>query len=727
MAAQTVAQKPVQRVRRNWWSLATLAVLVVAGFLLLVVPVYSKVFTPSGVLYTTNDAYWHMRIIDNLAANFPHLNQIDPYQLYPSGEPMDRIHMFDWMVSGVAWAANFVASLVQPNAVLGHPNPQIVDAVAAFAPPVFAVGIWVLVYLIGATLFAPWVGLLATMLTITMPGELMGRSGLGSTDVHVVEVFWLTLITYLLVRALKSERDWWTTGAGIAFGAYFGTWVGAMTQGFAIGMFFLVALIVGHVRGQSTKATAHTGAVFFVAAMGAILPFSPGIVYVAALSLTSIGLLALGEVSRWSSKHPKILFPMIVILLLFIGAATMKWLLPTQFEGVAANFSRFIPKAAQVTELQPLFAPRGNFMLDIVWLNFRGAFYIGIAGLAVAVWQCIRRRDPALALLVILGLMAFAMTMAERRYGYYFTVDVALFGGYLLWLIGKGVRRSVRMPEAAIAVGVLVCAAVVPNVSPALAIASTPSYVTTAGWQESLTWLKNNSPEPFLKGKDYYYSQYGEYRDRIDAREAYAVTAWTDYGYWITRIAHRPPADNPGHLPLPNPAVFKMLTTDNVTELRELERQTRTWYIVLDYDTVVSKLPGILGYFGLETDRYFGRYQVTEGGKTRTTVLFYPDYYRMAMVRLFWFDGKAVTPAGVAVIKHRITPEQVLVVDQSWKLPTYEDAVRFVAANPGTRIVGTNPTVSPVPLEKLEGHELVHQWPGKNAMETVKVFKVGGN
>lgn len=697
-----------------------LGTLIITAFLLQVVPIYSQVIrtNPDGstsAILTTNDAYWHMRIIDNLAVNFPHLNKIDPYQLSPSGEPMDRIHMFDWIVAGVAWTVG-----------LGHPTQTVIDVVAAFAPPLFAIGIWVLVFLIGAMLFAPWIGLLATALTMTLPGELMGRSGLGSTDVHVAEVFWLTLITYLLIRALRGSRhDWWAIGAGIAFGAYFGTWVGAMTQGFAVGAAFLVLLIACHLRDQPVKETAHTGVVFFGVAMLTILLFSPGLTYVAALWLAMLGILALGWLShRMSREYPRALFLLVIVIALLVVFAAGKWIFPAQFEGVAANFTRFIPKVTQVSELQPLFAPNGQFTMSLAWLNFRVTFFVGLAGLAIAVVQCTRKHDPALTLLTVLGIMALAMTAAERRYGYYFTVDIALFSGYFVWLLAKGAWRAIRRPEATLSIAIVLCAVLVPNIKPAVDNASRVPFSVPPGWLDCLTWLKSNSPEPLLKGSDYYYAQYTDYRDKVDAREAYAVTAWTDYGYWITRIAHRQPYDNPGHLPLPDPAVFKILTTENEVELRELESQTRTRYLVLDYPTVMSKITGIFGYFGLGTDKYLGQYQMVENGKTRTVVLFYPEYYRMMMARLYWFNGQQVTPTKTTIVKVKETGG-IPLVEKSWQSTTYESAVKFLTTNPGTRIVGTDPAVSPVPLEKLEGHELVHQWPVGNSPETVKVFKVG--
>ena len=49
-----------------------------AALFLRVYPPYQQVFTAEGVKFTGVDAYWHIRIVDNLAHNFPHLNSFDP-------------------------------------------------------------------------------------------------------------------------------------------------------------------------------------------------------------------------------------------------------------------------------------------------------------------------------------------------------------------------------------------------------------------------------------------------------------------------------------------------------------------------------------------------------------------------------------------------------------------------------------------------------------------------
>jgi asparagine N-glycosylation enzyme membrane subunit Stt3 len=246
-----------------------------------------------------------------------------------------------------------------------------------------------------------------------------------------------------------------------------------------------------------------------------------------------------------------------------------------------------------------------------------------------------------------------------------------------------------------------------------------------------LLWVRDNTPEPF-GDKSFYYADYGD--AVIGTRyafpdSAYAVTAWTDYGYWITRIAHRIPNDNPAHLPQPDRGVYALLFAQDDTVVIDTETKLRTRYVILDYATVLPKFMPILNYFGDDTGKYAEWYRVSETVSGNTTskpiMLYYPEYYQTFMVRLFMFDGRTVKPSRTTVVQFRVEQSSDLkTVTKAWNFELYDDAVKFVRQHPDTVIVGTSPLVSPVPLDRLEGHELVHEYRGRNIGEAVKVFEV---
>jgi asparagine N-glycosylation enzyme membrane subunit Stt3 len=84
---------------RRDWPLAALAVL---GFLMRTAFLVDKVFVDGAVNYQDSDAWYHMRLIENLTRNFPHRSPIDPY-LAADAPVVSVPLLFDLVVSGVAW------------------------------------------------------------------------------------------------------------------------------------------------------------------------------------------------------------------------------------------------------------------------------------------------------------------------------------------------------------------------------------------------------------------------------------------------------------------------------------------------------------------------------------------------------------------------------------------------------------------------------------------------
>ena len=69
-----------------WVVVLLLLIVIVAVALWLRVALpYDQVFAGNWVKLTGVDAYYYMRLVDNLAAHFPQLTQFDPYLKYPGG------------------------------------------------------------------------------------------------------------------------------------------------------------------------------------------------------------------------------------------------------------------------------------------------------------------------------------------------------------------------------------------------------------------------------------------------------------------------------------------------------------------------------------------------------------------------------------------------------------------------------------------------------------------
>jgi dolichyl-diphosphooligosaccharide--protein glycosyltransferase len=167
----------------------------VALYLRIALP-YDQVFVGDWIKFTGVDAYFFMRLVDNLVHNFPHLITFDPYLLYPGGSGIGTPPFWIYLLSGVTWLIG-----------LGSPTQHTVDMVGVYFPAVLGALTTIPVYFIGKALFNRWAGAIAAGLVAIFPGEFLGRSTLGFTDYHVAEVLLTTLIMLFLILAVKAGRD----------------------------------------------------------------------------------------------------------------------------------------------------------------------------------------------------------------------------------------------------------------------------------------------------------------------------------------------------------------------------------------------------------------------------------------------------------------------------------------------------------------------------------------
>jgi dolichyl-diphosphooligosaccharide--protein glycosyltransferase len=403
----------------------------------------------------------------------------------------------------------------------------------------------------------------------------------------------------------------------------------------------------------------------------------------------------------------------------------------------------------------------------IAWGNFNVGFFLSFVSFLVLIYLIIKNGDAGNSLLWIWSVVMLVATLGQRRFGYYYSVNVALLTGYIWWKVYEasgqkwltnileeiaarrktmkiGRRRSgssLGLNYVVLVLASLVClvtlffGAFFWNIEPALAVASTAPYAPSDAWVASLDWLRQNSPEP-LGSADAYYKvepaltggQTYQYPDT-----AYGVLAWWDYGYWITRIAHRIPNANPSQDPKAIYNVASFFTSQNETAAGEIRQQLGSEYVVIDQDTALSKFWAIVTW--AQKSPYFDNYLIPQqDGTYQTGIAYYPEYYRSMAVRMYNFDCKAVTSNSTLVISYtenkdaKGNPYKVLTGGQQFG--TYEAAEQFTAnqTSGNWRIVGADPMVSPVPLEALEHYSVVYRSNQTASTQTgavpaVKIFK----
>jgi len=721
----------------------------VALYLRIALP-YDQVFVGDWIKLTGNDAYYFMRIVDNLVHNFPHLNSFDPYMLYPGGGGPGSLTFFDYFLATITWLIG-----------LGSPTQHTVDVVGVYFPAVLGALTVIPVYFIGKTLFSRWAGVIAAGLVAIFPGEFLGRSMLGFTDYHVAEVLFTTVTMLFLILAVKAGRDkemtfdrlWhrqWATVtkpliysllAGIFLGIYFLTWQGALLFVFIIFTYLVIQFIIDHLKGRPTNYLCFVSTITFIVALLVFLPVFPDRMSLASLIIAIIIPIALAVLSYFmTSRNIKpIIYPAAILGLGLASLIIFHIVSPSLLRTMIGSLSIFTwPIGTTVYEMQPLLLPFGEFSWSIAWGNFTTSFFL-----------CF--------------------------FAYYFVVNVALLAAYLSWLILEfsGFRRLMTAPSEVpkemeknvkhkkkqrderhpaanrvnMVLGVIAVFVLVfyPNIGPlpggakpAIDLASNPQFAPSDAWCESLSWMRDNTPDPF-GNPDFYYDLYeppppGESYNYPPT--AYGVTAWWDYGYWITRIGHRIPTSNPGTGHMGEAPFF---TAQDETSANAILDSRGSKYVIVDYTIAmpVGKFYALATLSGSKKENFFDVYYQPQDDKLKPVILFYPEYYRSLVIRLYNFDGSQVIPKSSPVISYE---ERVARDGQPYKeitsvkaFSSYEEAEAYVTSQKtgNYRIVNSDPFASPVPLPALEHYKLVYSsegtmmQPSGKLVSEVKIFEYG--
>ena len=787
-------------------------VLFIVGCLALYIRVHfahDEVFSGGIVWFKEQaDAYYHMRLVENLLQHFPYRINFDPYSFYPHGCPLGWTPFYDWLIAFSALIAGG-----------GHPSPHTVETVGAYIPAILGALTVVPVYFIGKELFSRWAGIFAAVLVAILPGEFMNRSLLGFTDHHVAEVLFSTTTIMFLIMAVRRfkerevsfshliNRDWavikkpliYALLAAIFLGIYLLTWFGGLMLVFIIFVYLVIQFVIDHLRGISTDYLAIIGVVLFAVAAVMSLHFIPRhdmkVVSAVSLAVAIVVPIALSAISRFMTGRgwKPAYYPLVLLGIAGIGLLLFWAIDPTLLHAMVGKFKVFNPRAAGLTvaEVQPL-----DMMM--AWTNFNIAFFISLISLAWLIYRAAKEKSADKTLFLVWCAVMVAAVFGQRRFCYYFTINIALLTGYFCWRVidaaglktlltktrpkevvkayttRRKKKKAKAMAEAkgkgwlqprstwirVIVTGIVIFFLVFfPNIDPndvatrilypRLYVDNLPALGRTQAsadigrgrfgtdWYGALTWLRNNTPEPF-DDPDYYYELYqpppqGE--DFDYPQTAYGVMSWWDYGHVITRIGRRIPCANPFQKGPVEAGIF--LTSQNETSADRMMNQLGAKYVIIDNLMAFSfTYPFVAWAQENETypykisDFYEICYAPVGGGEMQPVRVFYPGYYNSIVVRLYTFNGQAVVPAAndTVVISYRESLDQrgnPYKELTTWKpCASYEEAVEFVSAHPAGnyRIAGVDPTKSPVPLEKVEHYQLIYTAPGNS----VKIFEYTG-
>ncbi|MCD6599545.1 MAG: oligosaccharyl transferase, archaeosortase A system-associated [Dehalococcoidia bacterium] len=445
-----------------------IALLVIAGislYIRIALP-YDRIFVNGTVWFGGTDAWYHMRLVDNLVQNFPHHISFDPYTFFPHGFRITWPPFFDWLIAGIA---RFVS--------MGLPSQHTVDVVGAYLPPILGTLIIIPIYFIGKELFNRWTGLLAAALVIILPGEFLSRSLLGFTDHHVAESLFSTVTILFLILAVKRARErgllfghlinrnWaiitrplvYTLLAGIFLGIYLLTWMGGLMLLFIIFAWLVIQFIIEHLRGKSIDYLCIIGTLSFLIASIIFLPFS----YATRLSniqraslaiaiITPLGLGGISYLTRSKAIRPKYYLPAIFGFA-GIAIAIFHTINPHLLHSMLNKFGIFSTGHAGMTivEANPLLFPQGVFSWEVAWLYFATTFFISFISIGWLIYRSIKEESADKTLFLLWSIVMLAAVLAKRRFSYYYAINTALLTGYLCWRIldFAGLRELATKPR----------------------------------------------------------------------------------------------------------------------------------------------------------------------------------------------------------------------------------------------------------------------------------------
>lgn len=534
--------------RKVWLSLGIIAALAI--LIRMVLP-WDYVFGngTGDVWFRGNDAWYRWRLVENMAANWPHVMTFDPYTPYPYGTVVVAAPLMSWLIVGAARLMSF-----------GEPSIYLLKATTALMPAMLGVLTMVPVFFIGRAIWNRWVGVVAAGLVMLLPSQFLSRSLLGFADHHVLETLLSTAAILGIVLGYKSRKWWWYAFGGAMLGLYFLSWHGAMFILAVLLLWVIVQYVSDMYRGDPpTGARLYGMAVLVAVTLAVFVPFREFNADWQLSILTLCGLAALGPVMESIRRvtHSKAQWWVVTVGIGAASLAAMLILSPQIRNTLNVAIDIALPThlgVRSIGETKPL---SGSYFLSVYAVNVLTA--------GAAFYWSIKERHEMLLVSVWGGLMLL-FTLSQMRWDYYLVVPLALLSGYGFVRLGRYVCAETKRGSSLITLVFLIFATSVAGVGYARS-----GSIMTYDWWQATVWLRERTPEPFDDGAYYELSC----RDVAE----YGVLSWWDYGHIITAMGHRAPVANPFQMNVTEVAAFFVDGID-YPEAR---------YVVVDRDMVMGK------------------------------------------------------------------------------------------------------------------------------------------
>lgn len=614
---------------------------------------WNNTFSNGITTFAMDDAVFHMRLVENLLANFPNRLTYDAFTNYPYGSVLSWGSLFDLIIGTLV-------------IIFGKEN---INIIGALVPTIMGALVTIPVYFIGKELFNKKAGLFAAFLIAILPGAFLQRSTLGFTDNHVAEVLFSTtflmfaIITFSRIKVV-TVKDFisspfhyifktplkYSILAGIFLGLYILSWTTGLIISGLIAVYIIIQILINHILKKSNISLLISTYIIYGISAIMVIPFvnlenSFSVVYysmthIIAPILVIFVCTCLVLISTKMKEIKIDIYQSSLFILIFL--LVFYFLIKTIFLGFFVNtfgslwilFNPHSGGGITIAEAQPTTL---GTIYSVMGINF----VLSLSSLILLSYYFVKERKSIILLSVLWYIFILYALFAQNRFFYYFAINVAIFSGitcgFVLDHIGKW--KNIKNINIWNVSSVICVIAIVGFSAFDISTKSTVYGVRGDGfyeWYESLTWMRNNTPDP---GLDYY----GTYeRPNVGERypypdTAYAVMSWWDYGHIITYWAHRIPNANPfqsgiGTLERAGAAPFLIAPTEE--EANKIIDELGSKYVVSNAYMSYSIQPVFAEWCGANTG-YFNQVRTSQGYQ----ILPSEKFYNTMESKLHIFDG----------------------------------------------------------------------------------------
>ncbi|MDD4249030.1 MAG: STT3 domain-containing protein, partial [Methanosarcina sp.] len=152
------------------------------------------VFLSNGfVRFGGNDPWYHLRNVESILHNFPHMLWFDAYTTYPFGTNQVFAPLYDMFLATIIWILG-----------AGNPSQDLIYKVSAYYPSFLGALVLIPTYFAAKWIFDDRrIGLLAVIILAVQPGQFLSRSMIGFNDHHIAETLLSTVTAMFFVMSLN--------------------------------------------------------------------------------------------------------------------------------------------------------------------------------------------------------------------------------------------------------------------------------------------------------------------------------------------------------------------------------------------------------------------------------------------------------------------------------------------------------------------------------------------